>query len=905
MPRNIHKEFDAAKERIRKLEGQLGEAEGASQRNWDQLDQIFENAPGGMAIVTIDGTILRCNQEAASLIGRSIGDLIGTSTEPLYKNKQDRAAIREELKERGRFTNYELPLSHTDGSTTWISISGKAMDYEGHPAALISFTDVTEHRKALKKIELDEIRFETLYTVSEMIDRPESEILDFALDAITKVTNSRMGYIVFLNEEETLLTLYSWSKEVMEMCKVESIPEVFKLEETGLWGDAVRLRKPVITNDYQGLPDKRGYPEGHVHITNHLNIPVFEDARIVMLAGVGNKDGDYTDEDVRQLELVMNGTWRILQRRRAEAAILAARDMLEDKVRLRTAELEAVNCDLSDLNKQLLKKDNERTRALSALAESEERFRSLFENNHSVMLLVNPENGNIVDANPAAVRYYGYTADELQSMNINKINTLTKEEIKREMEKAAQEKRTSFFFNHRLASGEIRSVEVFSGPVLINNQEILYSIIHDITERKRAEEALVRYERIVSSTPDLISLVDREYHYKMINDAYLRTFNKEREEIVDQHITALIGAELFNSKIKGRLDRAFAGETVSVENWFTTPDGRKLYFATTYHPVTVNGDTVDYVSMDSRDITELKRQEEDFQITARRLDMATDAGNIGIWERNLVTDKYYWDQKMYELYLVKPGEFESIYEAWRTRVHKEDFPELERKIAKSIETQERLDMEFRLVWPDREIRNMRVAGTTQTDENGQPLLLTGVTWDVTDQRRMENELRRLASTDPLTGASNRRHFMIRLDEELERCKRYKTPLVLLSLDIDHFKDINDTFGHPAGDDVLKDLVQQCSRTLRTTDVFGRVGGEEFLAALTQTGITAGKRTAERLRSIIENHAVKTHGHSVTYTISIGITELGSTDESINPLLQRADEALYKAKNNGRNRVEIV
>jgi len=424
-------------------------------------------------------------------------------------------------------------------------------------------------------------------------------------------------------------------------------------------------------------------------------------------------------------------------------------------------------------------------------------------------------------------------------------------------------------------------------------------------EKDKARATLIRYERIISSTPDLISLVDRQYRLRMANDAFVNSFEMSQEDAIGRHAADILGRELFESVVRARLDRALAGETVVVENWFNLPRKGERFLASTYHPVTVEGSGIDYVAVDSRDMTELKIKEEDLQATAQRLDLATDAGNIGIWERNLLTNRTYWDKKMFELYRIGPGEFGSIYEGWRSRIHEDDLPEVERKMAESIETQQRYEMEYRLVWPDGDVRNIKAAGTVQVDENGVPVRITGVNWDVTAHRRMENELRRLASTDPLTGASNRRSFMDRLNDELERCKRYGTRMVLLSLDIDHFKDVNDTFGHPAGDEVLKNLVKVCTRTLRTTDVFGRVGGEEFMAALTQTGVTAGRRTAERLRKGVEDHVVKADGKSITFTISIGMTELQDTDETIVPLLHRADEALYKAKNNGRNRIEIV
>lgn len=128
--------------------------------------------------------------------------------------------------------------------------------------------------------------------------------------------------------------------------------------------------------------------------------------------------------------------------------------------------------------------------AEKTLRESEERYRSLFKNNHSIMLLIDPENGDIVDANPAAVSFYGWSYPELTGKKITDINTLTTDQVFREMEQAKKEKRRHFFFRHRLSSGQIRDVEVYSGPLTVEGRRLLYSIIHDVSERKQAEEAL-------------------------------------------------------------------------------------------------------------------------------------------------------------------------------------------------------------------------------------------------------------------------------------------------------------------------------------------------------------------------------------------------------------------------------
>ena len=123
-----------------------------------------------------------------------------------------------------------------------------------------------------------------------------------------------------------------------------------------------------------------------------------------------------------------------------------------------------------------------------ALQESESRYKSLFNNNHSVMLLIDPDSGYIVDANPAAISYYGYSREEITRKKISEINTLSEDLIAAEMEQAKMELRNYFLFQHKLAGGEVRDVEVYSGPIVLFGKKLLYSIIHDITDRKRAEE---------------------------------------------------------------------------------------------------------------------------------------------------------------------------------------------------------------------------------------------------------------------------------------------------------------------------------------------------------------------------------------------------------------------------------
>ena len=138
-------------------------------------------------------------------------------------------------------------------------------------------------------------------------------------DAITRescvLTGSTISYFATMNASEDVLTMIGWSNSAMANCAMIEKPIVYKLTETGLWGDAVRERKAVITNDYKGLvkPTKKGYPTGHVNVRKHMNLPIFDHNKVALVIGVGNKAGDYTLEDAKLLEAFGNEAWKVLK----------------------------------------------------------------------------------------------------------------------------------------------------------------------------------------------------------------------------------------------------------------------------------------------------------------------------------------------------------------------------------------------------------------------------------------------------------------------------------------------------------------------------------------------------------------------------------------------------------------
>lgn len=169
--------------------------------------------------------------------------------------------------------------------------------------------------------------------------------------------------------------------------------------------------------------------------------------------------------------------------------------------------------------------------------------------------------------------------------------------------------------------------------------------------------------------------------------------------------------------------------------------------------------------------------------------------------------------------------------------------------------------------------------------------------------QMQQDLRRLATTDGLTGALNRRSFFERGGEEVMRAKRYGRALSLLMIDIDHFKAINDTHGHPAGDEAIRSLVRSIRTVVRQTDVVGRLGGEEFGLLLPETPLDGAVLVGERLRAALADNAVPSpSGTMFRFSASAGVAQLRAADAGVEVMLARADEALYRAKRGGRDRV---
>jgi PAS domain S-box-containing protein len=265
----------------------------------------------------------------------------------------------------------------------------------------------------------------------------------------------------------------------------------------------------------------------------------------------------------------------------------------------------------------------ERKLVEKSLRESEERFRKIFENNHAVMLVIDPVSGKVMDANPAACNYYGYPHDQfVKDLHIFDINMLTEDEIKKEMELAAEGKRTYFNFRHKLANGDIKDVEVYSGKISIDNKELLLSIVHDVTQRKLSQKALreseEKYRIIVETTNEGVWMLDASSKTSYVNSRMAQMFGYSPEEMIGKDLFDFMDPDVRIDAQK-YLQRRKQGLKEDHDFKFTRKDGTSLWAIVSTNPVfDVKGQYAGALGMVT-DISGRKRSEEELKITLEKL----------------------------------------------------------------------------------------------------------------------------------------------------------------------------------------------------------------------------------------------------------------------------------------------
>jgi diguanylate cyclase (GGDEF)-like protein/PAS domain S-box-containing protein len=295
-----------------------------------------------------------------------------------------------------------------------------------------------------------------------------------------------------------------------------------------------------------------------------------------------------------------------------------------------------------------------------------------------------------------------------------------------------------------------------------------------------------------------------------------------------------------------------------------------------------------------------KKAEEKLRKSHEQFMLAVEGNHDGIWDWDITTGELFLSARWKEMLGYTNDEIENNIDSFRNNLYPDDRPRVMKYLDGYLKGEyHHYHIEFRMNHKDGSYRWILARGEALYDENDIPCRMAGSHTDVTEKKEMEKQLETLASTDELTGLWNRRYFFEIGHNECKRTRRYKAKFGMLVIDIDHFKDINDTYGHAAGDAVLRNVAEIFRKGLRDVDIPARIGGEEFAVLMPNTDIEGAKIVAERLRSAVESSEVVYEENSLKITISVGISDCTNIN-SIDEMLKNADDALYEAKRSGRN-----
>ena len=282
-----------------------------------------------------------------------------------------------------------------------------------------------------------------------------------------------------------------------------------------------------------------------------------------------------------------------------------------------------INVDSEELMLSIGKDITHRKQAEEAFKESEGRYRSLFKNNHAVMLLIKPSTGEIVDANPAAESFYGYDLKELVEMNITDFNVLKDEEVFGELSKAESGENDHFLFKHRLVDGEIRDVDVYSGTIIIDDEKLLYSIIHDITRQMEVENALreseERFRLIFDQSPIGDTIIDLDYHPLRVNNAFSNMLGYSKEELLSMNFEEYTHPEDLEDNLRHlQLLREGEIDYFEMEKRYIRKDGEIVWGHLYASIVRNSSDEPVYILTKIEDITQRKEMQTAIQTSEEK-----------------------------------------------------------------------------------------------------------------------------------------------------------------------------------------------------------------------------------------------------------------------------------------------
>lgn len=426
-----------------------------------------------------------------------------------------------------------------------------------------------------------------------------------------------------------------------------------------------------------------------------------------------------------------------------------------------------------------------------------------------------------------------------------------------------------------------------------------------MTNKKCVEASLAQQvetlSEVLNTVGAFIYAKDLHGRYTYANQPVLDLFGVAKEDVIgkdDSHFFDLVASDELTENDKKVMQ---LGQVVENEesNYLKSTGEMHIYHTVKKPLYDDKGEIVGMCGI-STDITEKKRLENLLQEQTQLLDIVLNNVDAHIYMKDSKRTFKYVNQRVAELFGLPADEIVGKKE---TEILPADIAEhFYTSDKKLFETGKRQTIEETVVDDEGNAHHYLSVKIPILKENAEPALI-GFSTEVTELYQLKEQFKKQANTDPLTGLYNRRYFVEHAEREFKRAQRNGHPLSVISIDIDHFKHINDQYGHPVGDEVLKAVSHQLLPNLRGEDVLARIGGEEFAIVLPDTDMQQAAAIAERIcREQEKIRLTGTWNGEICVQVSVGVAVKLNSDDNFDALFSRSDKALYNAKNNGRNQV---
>jgi diguanylate cyclase (GGDEF)-like protein/PAS domain S-box-containing protein len=418
----------------------------------------------------------------------------------------------------------------------------------------------------------------------------------------------------------------------------------------------------------------------------------------------------------------------------------------------------------------------------------------------------------------------------------------------------------------------------------------------DISQRKEMEKELIMFRTLLDHSSDAIEVLDAAtLQYIDVNETSCHMLGYSRKELLSMNVRDIY-LELSESQLKELVEVLENKGSTIFESTHQRKDGSLF-------PVEISISVVqtdkEYLVAVVRDITERKQGEAALYKSEQFLKETQKIAGLGSYTLDFRTGIWTRSDILDELFGIDTS-YERSRAGWEALIHSDDRIKMNGYFTNEVLAKAQLfDQEYRIVrQDDQSVRWVHGLGKLEFDSNGIPLKIIGTIQDITEKKKAEAYIENLANFDQLTGLANRTMLNDRVTYLLNMAQRNNEPLTVMFLDLDNFKNINDSLGHTIGDHVLIEVAKRIKKTVREIDTVARLGGDEFIILFPNTDANAAMHIATKLIEKISKASIFEH-NELTITPSIGIAIYPNDGEDFETLLRNADTAMYKVKNSGR------